>query len=63
VAVEEIMMTSSPVLQENAKNKPQNRGAGPGGISVLSGVLWMVGAAGVWILLLVLLHNVMARLL
>jgi hypothetical protein len=55
-------MTSSPVLRENAKNKPQNRGVGPRGISVLSGVLWMVGAAGVWILLLVLLHNVMARL-
>ncbi len=56
-------MTSSPVLQQNAKNKPQNRGAGPRGISVLSGVLWMVGAAGVWILLLVLLHNLMGRLL
>ena len=38
-------MTSSPVLQENAKNKPQNRGAGPRGISVLFGVLWLVGAA------------------
>jgi hypothetical protein len=55
-------MSSSPVLQENARNRPQNRGAGPRGVSVLMGVLWMVGAAGVWILLLVLLHNVMARL-
>lgn len=56
-------MTSSPVLHENAKNRPQNRSAGPRGISVLSGVLWMVGAAGVWILLLVLLHNLIGRLL
>jgi hypothetical protein len=56
-------MTSSPVLQQNAKNNPQNRGAGPRGVTVLMGVLWMVGAAGVWILLLVLLHNVLARFL
>lgn len=56
-------MTSSPVLQENEKNKPQSRGVGPRGISVLMGVLWMVGAAGIWILLLVLLHNLMGRLL
>jgi hypothetical protein len=57
------MMPSSPVLQENAKNKPQSGVAGPRGPSVLMGVLWMIGAAGIWILLLVLLHNVMARLL
>lgn len=57
-------MTSSAVLQENAKNRPQNDSGGKSrGISVLMGVLWMVGAAGVWILLLVLLHNAMARLL
>lgn len=56
-------MTSSPVLQENARNRPQNSGGKSRGITVLMGVLWMVGAAGVWILLLVLLHNVMARLL
>ena len=56
-------MTSSPVLQENAKNRPQKREVEPRGISVLSGVLWMIGAAGVWILLLVLLHNLMGRLL
>lgn len=55
-------MTSSPVLQENARNQPRNSGAGPRGVSVLMGVLWMVGAAGVWILLLVLLHNLTARL-
>lgn len=55
-------MTSSPVLEENAKNQPQSGGGKSRGVSVLMGVLWLVGAAGVWILLLVLLHNVMARL-
>lgn len=56
-------MSSSPVLHENMRKKPGNPAATPRGVKLIVGVLWMVGAAGAWILILVGLHNLMARLL
>ena len=58
---------STPVLQQSTAKELEIRVAAPRGISpgitVGSGVLWIVGAAAAWTVVLVLFHNLMARLL
>jgi hypothetical protein len=56
-------MSSSPVLHENMGRKEEERKPTPPGVKLIVGVLWMVAAAGAWILILVGFHNLMARLL
>jgi hypothetical protein len=55
-------MTSTPVLLENKGKEPEVRVA-PDSISVGLGVLWIVGVAVAWNVVLVLFHDVMARFL
>jgi hypothetical protein len=55
-------MTSTSVLLKNER-KPEMPVVAPEDISVGLGVLWIVGAAAVWNVVLVLFHDVMARLL
>lgn len=55
-------MTRTPVLLENKGKEAETRVA-PDGVSVGLGILWIVGAAAVWNGVLVLFHDVMARLL
>jgi beta-lactamase regulating signal transducer with metallopeptidase domain len=56
-------MTSTPALGENRAGEPERLTAAPRGINVAVGFLWIVGIAGAWIVVLVLFHNLMARLL
>jgi hypothetical protein len=58
-------MTSIPVLLENKGKEPEIRGVAPdtGGISVGLGVLWIVGTAAAWNVVLVAFAYLAARLL
>lgn len=64
-------MTSTPVLRQSIPKEPKIRVAAPRCISpritaritVGWGVLWIVGAAAAWTVVVVLFHNLMARLL
>ena len=55
-------MTSTPVFNERISKEPKSPST-PRGMSLGTGVLYIVAAAGLWILALVLFHNVTARLL
>jgi hypothetical protein len=55
-------MTSTPVSLKN-EGKPEMPVVAAEGISVGLGILWIVGVAAVWNVVLVLFHDVMARLL
>ncbi len=56
-------MTSTPVSQERSAKKPESGVVGPRGLTLGRGILWILGLAAAWTILLVLFHNVMARLL
>lgn len=56
-------MTNTPALRDGAPKEPEIRDTAPRGISVAAGVLWIIGIAGAWTVILVLFHNLMARLL
>lgn len=56
-------MASTSVLYDTTPKKSEIRGATPPGISLWAGVLWIVGIAAAWNVVLVLFHNLMARLL
>ena len=56
-------MTTTPISHQSTPKQPEARPAAPRGMPVWVGVLWMVGIAGAWTILLVLFHNLMARLL
>ena len=55
-------MTCTEVLHHSTRKESENRDAPPG-LSLWAGVLWMIGIAGAWTIVLVLFHNLMARLL
>jgi hypothetical protein len=55
-------MISTPVLPESS-GKEETHVAAPHGVTVGIGVLWIVGAAAAWNVVLVLFHNLMVRLL
>jgi hypothetical protein len=54
-------MGSTPAVRERRAKEPEKKV--PTGISLGWGVVLMVAAAGGWILLLVAIHNITARLL
>lgn len=56
-------MTSTPILRKSKKTPTEMRIEAQDSVSVGLGVLWIVGAAIVWNVLLVLLHDLIARLL
>lgn len=55
-------MTSTPILRKSKKTPTEMRIEAQDSVSVGLGVLWIVGAAIVWNVLLVLLHDLIARL-
>jgi hypothetical protein len=55
-------MTSTPVSRQSTPKQSQTPLLPPS-MPLWAGVLWMVGIAGLWTILLVLFHNLMARLL
>lgn len=56
-------MTTRSVLMESTRTEPEIRVSAPRGLSLGLGILGIVGAAAVWIVSLVLFHNLMTRLL
>jgi len=56
-------MTGTPALHDRAPREPDVRPAASHDMPLWAGVLWMIGIAGAWTILLVLFHNLMARLL
>lgn len=56
-------MTNTPALRDGAPKEPEVRDTAQRGLSVGAGVLWIIGIAGAWTIVLVLFHNLMARLL
>lgn len=56
-------MTATPALRKSKKTPTEMRIEAQDGVGVGLGVLWIVGAAIVWNVLLVLLHDLIARLL
>ena len=56
-------MTTRSVLMETTRTEPEIRVSAPLGLSLGLGILGIVGAAAVWIVSLVLFHNLMTRLL
>ena len=56
-------MTTTPVSRQSTSNQSQTPSTGPRGIPLWRGVLWMIAIAGAWTIVLVLFHNLMARLL
>lgn len=56
-------MSTTPVSHQSTPKRPEVRPATPRGMPVWAGVLWILAIAGAWNILLVLFHNLMARLL
>lgn len=56
-------MTSTPAVLETKERGPERHMAERDGISVTLGVLWIVGVAAAWNVVLVRFHDRVARLL
>jgi hypothetical protein len=56
-------MTGTPAVRDGALEEPEIRGTASRGISLGAGVVWIIAIAGAWTIILVLFHNLMARLL
>lgn len=56
-------MPGTPVVPESTAKRSETHAAAPRGLSLGTGILWMLAIAGGWTLVLVLFHNLMARLL
>jgi hypothetical protein len=56
-------MTSTPVVVESTPSEEKMRVSAPSDLTLRSGILGIVAAAGAWNVALVLFHNLMTRLL